>query len=65
MEDRISKLESLVTLQDKTIAELNTEVYRQQQDIVALRLRMDKLEKKLEQMESTNEIAGNEKPPHW
>ena len=65
MEERINQLESLTALQDKTISDLNTEVFRQQQDIAGLRIRISKLEEKLEQLQPPDEIAGNEKPPHW
>ncbi len=65
MEERIHKLESLITLQDNTIMELNAEVFRQQKDIVRLQNRLEVLAKKIEQLEGPNDIAGNEKPPHW
>lgn len=65
MKERINKLESLVALQDNTIAQLNSEVFRQQQDITRLGQRIEVLEKKLEQLEMPDRIAGNEPPPHW
>ncbi len=65
MEDRINQLESLATLQDNTIAQLNTEVYRQQQAIGRLQRRIEALEHKLKELEQPDEIAQNEKPPHW
>jgi len=65
MEERVDQLESLMALQDDTIAALNTEVFRQQQDIAVLQRRITALEKKLEELEEPDEIAGNEKPPHW
>lgn len=65
MEERINQLESLTALQDNTIAELNTEVFRQQQDIRRLQQRIEAIEKKLEQLKEASDIAGQEKPPHW
>lgn len=65
MEERMNRVESLVALQDNTIAELNREVFCQQQDIARLQLRIEILEKQLEQLEPQERIAGSEKPPHW
>lgn len=65
MEQRINQLESLAAIQDNTIAQLNKELFRQQQDIVRLQHRLEILEKKLEELMQPEEIAGNEKPPHW
>jgi uncharacterized coiled-coil protein SlyX len=65
MNERMNQLESLAALQDDTIAALNMELFRQQQDIAGLQQRIDALEKKLKQLEPADEIAGNEKPPHW
>jgi uncharacterized coiled-coil protein SlyX len=65
MEDRISKLESLLTMQDRAITELNTEMYRQQQDLTRFRQRIELLEARLKRLEEGEEIGGNDKPPHW
>jgi uncharacterized coiled-coil protein SlyX len=65
MQERIIKLETLSALQDETIKSLNAEVFRQQQDIVRLQRRLDKLESKLEDVENGHEIGGNERPPHY
>ena len=65
MEDRINRLESLAALQDDTIAALNAEIFRQQQDLSDLQRRIETLEKKMEQLAQSGEIAGNERPPHW
>ena len=65
MKERMNQLETLAALQDETIAALNLELFRQQQDIAGLRQRIDALEKKLKQLEPADEIAGNQKPPHW
>jgi uncharacterized coiled-coil protein SlyX len=65
MDERINQLESLAALQDNTIAALNAEIVRQQHDIAALQRRIATLEQKMDQISQPNEIAGNERPPHW
>ena len=65
MEERINQLEALAALQDDTIAALNAEIFRQQQDLAGLQRRIETLEKKMEQLAQPNETAGNERPPHW
>ncbi len=59
------QLESLVALQDRMLGELNQEIFRQQQDISRLLRRLDELEEKLEEAQNPEEIAGNERPPHY
>ena len=65
MQNRLTKLESLFALQDQTIAELNHELFRQQQEISRLKQHVAVLAEKLSSFESPEEIAGNEKPPHY
>lgn len=65
MEERIIQLETLSALQDETIATLNQELFRQQQDMIHLKRRLDSLEQKLAESTPGNEIGGNEKPPHY
>ncbi len=65
MEERIIKLESLSAMQDETIATLNHELFRQQQDILRLKQRIESLEQKLAEFTPGDEIGGNEKPPHY
>jgi len=65
MEERIIKLETLSAMQDGTIGELNAEIFRQQQDMTRLRRRIETLETKLAAIGDPEEIAGNEKPPHY
>ena len=65
MEKRVIQLESLATLQERTLDELNREIFRQQQDIVRLCRRLDDLEKKLSEFQAGEEIGGNERPPHY
>ncbi len=65
MEERIIKLETLSAMQDETIATLNHELFRQQQDILRLKQRIESLEQKLAEFAPGDEIGGNEKPPHY
>jgi len=65
MEERVVQLESQVAQQDRTLGELNQEIFRQQQDITRLRRRLDDLEEKLTEVQNPEEIAGNERPPHY
>lgn len=65
MDKRINQLESLAALQDDTIAALNAEIFRQQQDIAKLSTRLERLEGKLAELAEPNPIAGSERPPHY
>jgi uncharacterized coiled-coil protein SlyX len=65
MEERMIQLETLSALQDDTIATLNQEIFRQQQDILQLTRRIAALEKKFSEFDPPNEIGGHEKPPHY
>ncbi len=65
MEERIIQLETLSALQDQTIQSLNEEVFRQQNDISRLRNQLDKLEKKMMELGESEQIGGNERPPHY
>jgi uncharacterized coiled-coil protein SlyX len=65
MEKRIIQLETLSALQDETIAQLNKELFRQQQDFNRVLRRLESLEQKLEELQQSDQIAGNEKPPHY
>lgn len=65
MEDRIIQLETLVTLQDDTIRSLNEEIFRQQKDISRLTDRLEIIEQKLKELQPAEQIAGNERPPHY
>ncbi len=65
MEERIVKLETLSAMQDETIRQLNQEIFRQQQDMARLRRRIEMIEAKLAAIGDPEEIAGNEKPPHY
>jgi SlyX protein len=65
MKQRIIKLESLFAQQDQVIETLNQELFRQQQEMDRLKQRIVVLSEKLSSFESSEEIAGNEKPPHY
>lgn len=65
MEDRINQLESLSALQDRTLAQLNEEMFRQQQQMALLQQRIRTVEERLKQLEQPDPTAGSEKPPHW
>jgi uncharacterized coiled-coil protein SlyX len=65
MEERIIKLESLLTLQDQTISTLNEELYRQQQDMARMKRSIEALENKLQELGNNEQVAGQERPPHY
>lgn len=66
-EARIDDLESRLALQDQSILELSDEIYRQQQQIAQLELRVTQLIARLTEA-APAEPAGNpvdEVPPHY
>jgi uncharacterized coiled-coil protein SlyX len=63
MEDRLTKLEMLSSEQSKTIEEMSGEMFQQQKEITQLKLQIEELKEQMEA--SANEIAGNERPPHY
>jgi len=65
MEERIIKLETLAALQDETISTLNEELFRQQQDTSRLMRQIKALEKKVGELEPSEQMAGSERPPHY
>jgi len=65
MEKRIIQLETLSAMQDETLGKLNEEIFRQQQDIARLQRRIEAIEQKMANLADPEEIAGNEKPPHY
>ena len=65
MEERIIQLETVSALQDQMIQSLNEEVFRQQNDISRLRSQLEKLEKKMMELGESEQIGGNERPPHY
>ena len=65
MKERLNQLESVVALQDNTIHQLHDEMFRQQQDISRLLRRVEALESRIGELDASEEVAGDEKPPHW
>lgn len=65
MEARIIKLELLSAMQDETIKSLSMELFQQQKETGQLRRRVEALEKKVAERSEPDQIAGNERPPHW
>jgi len=59
----MAKLESIVAQQDRLIAELSAELFRQQRDAAGLRKRLAALERRME--EGSEEVAESERPPHY
>ena len=65
MEDRLTKLEELYSVQTHTIGQMSTEMFQQQQEITVLKLQLKALEDQLESMDAAGEIGGQERPPHY
>ena len=65
MDERIVNLETLVAMQDETIANMSKEIYRQQQDLQRMAVRVELLEQKVKELKESPEIGGHEKPPHY
>ncbi len=65
MEERMIQLETLAALQDETIAQLNRELFRQQQDVSRLMKRLETLEQKMKDVQQPEQVVGNERPPHY
>ena len=63
MEDRLNKLEMLYSDQSQTIEEMSGEMFQQQKEITQMKLQIEELKEQMEA--SSNEIAGNERPPHY
>jgi len=63
MEDRLTKLEMIYSDQSQTIEEMSGEMFQQQKEITQLKFQIEELKEQMEA--STNEIGGNERPPHY
>ncbi len=64
MEDRIERLENLVSLQDRTIEKLSDSIYDQQQQITDLERLIERLAGKLRELDaSVDQGSGPEAPP--
>jgi len=68
MNDEVVELQTQVAFQEHTIAELNSALISQQQQIDRLRLELKQLQDKLGALEERVETApapANERPPHY
>lgn len=64
MEDRIERLENLVSLQDNTIEELSDTIFDQQKQITDLRKLVERMARKLREMDDAmDQESGPEPPP--
>ena len=64
MEERFVTLETKISYQEKTIAELNEVVTEQQEQLRDLERRLNTLEALVEQG-TADDDPGNERPPHY
>ena len=67
MEDILIDLQTQLSFQEDTVAQLNEVVTRQQRDIMQLREEMEKLKELYQAMleSAQTEAAVNEIPPHY
>jgi uncharacterized coiled-coil protein SlyX len=65
MDDRLTRLEVLFSEQGRMLEDLSAEMYQQQQDVIRLKLQIQKLEEKLAASTEPNTIGGHERPPHY
>ncbi|QJB56180.1 SlyX family protein [Pseudodesulfovibrio sp. zrk46] len=67
MEDRIERLENLVTLQDRTIESLNDQIYEQQKQINDLQRLVERLAGKVRDLDAAMDSDGplDVPPPHY
>lgn len=64
LESRVDELESRLSFQDNTIAELDSVIRSQQQEIDSLKIKLDDL-LKLQSAKDEGVDPGHEKPPHY
>lgn len=68
MEDRIERLENLVSLQDRTIEELNQALYEQQKELSDMKKIVERLAGRVRDLNEAMDQAGgheNTPPPHY
>jgi SlyX protein len=65
MDTRISELEARFTHQDRLLTELSEVVWKQQQELDALRAAVQQLEKKLAGDGGLVDARQDERPPHY
>lgn len=67
MEDRIERLENLVSLQDRTIEKLSDAIFEQQQQLTNLEKLVERLAGKLREIDDSLDQGGglDVPPPHY
>lgn len=65
MNEKITEIETTLAHHEQTITELNDVITAQWQEIETLKKRLDKTLAKIEQIEHGDEIAADQKPPHY
>jgi len=66
LEERIIKLESMVSFQDHTIEQLHEVIYRQQQELDEIIQKMSNVEALVKsQMTDEKRTLEEERPPHY
>ena len=63
MDERLMKLEIFFSNQTQALEEMSHEMFQQQKEITGLKLQLEELKEQLDA--STNEIGGQERPPHY
>ena len=63
MEDRLTKLEELFSNQTHAVEQMSLEMFQQQKEITALKQQIEELKEQMEA--SSNEVGGQERPPHY
>ena len=63
MDERMTTLEILFSNQTQALEDLSSEMFQQQKEITGLKLQIEELKEQLDA--STNEIGGQERPPHY
>lgn len=67
MEERMERMESLVSLQDRTIEKLNDSLFDQQQQIIDLEKKLERMAGKIREMDDMLEQGPSQDapPPHY
>ncbi len=67
MEERMERMESLVSLQDRTIEKLNDSLFDQQQQIIDLEKKLERMAGKIREMDDMLEQGPGQDapPPHY
>ncbi|WP_419785988.1 SlyX family protein [Pseudodesulfovibrio sp.] len=67
LEERVERLESLVSLQDRTIEKLNDAVYEQQQELLDMEKKLERMAGKVREMDEIldRNDGPDAPPPHY